>query len=359
MAATLKTQQYDPPALPSRVADPQASVPRHAWTTDRWGRLLAGASISLCLAGAWLLGGETSTAGIVLLLLASLIACELVLTSLIGWCPLHQALRGCGVPDREEVFADRWCGYRGVLPAGQRPRVLESNTVHVATEAAEYDAMIHRHAWLLNRPFVKLLARLGLARARVLDIGTGPGWIPIELAQRQPGWEIWALDASEDMLARACGHAAAAGVSERIHWVPGNAVDLPFPDGHFDLVISHFTLHHLEHPHELFREAARVTRAGGRVIVKDLLRQPCWKAALLLAFSKYVLGYSPLQLQMYRESIDAALTFDELRLALERSPLAGAQVRGFRGLDFIVGAEVGELLPCERVNRQLDMPQTA
>ena len=65
-------------------------------------------------------------------------------------------------------------------------------------------------------------------------------------------------------------------------------------------------------------------------------RQPRWKAALLLFFSKHVLRYSPLQLHMYRESLAAALTFGEARAALARSRLALGAVRGFRGLDFVI-----------------------
>jgi ubiquinone/menaquinone biosynthesis C-methylase UbiE len=217
-------------------------------------------------------------------------------------------------------------------------RIFESAPIHVDEDAVEYDAMVHRHAWLLNRPFVDIVAKLPLEHGRVLDVGTGPGWIPIELALRKPGWEIWAVDASEDMLTRARHHAVEAGVAGRVHFVHGNATDLPFETGRFDLAVSHFMLHHLEQPAALFDELARVTRGGGRILVKDLLRQPRWKAALLLAFSKAVLGYNEEQMKMYRESLGSALTMRELRGQLRRSRLSMATVCGFRGLDFVVQA---------------------
>ncbi len=217
-------------------------------------------------------------------------------------------------------------------------RVLESSPVHVDEDAVEYDRMVRRHAWLLNRPFVNMVAGLRLETGRVLDVGTGPGWIPVELALRKPGWEIWALDVSEDMLARARRHAAEAGVADRVHFVHGNATELPFEAGHFDLAVSHFMLHHIERPAELFDELARVTRGGGRIVIKDLARQPRWKAALLLAFSKLALGYSGEQMKMYRESLGSALTVRELREELRCSRLSMAAVRGFRGLDFVVSA---------------------
>ncbi len=127
-------------------------------------------------------------------------------------------------------------------------RVLESSPVHEAEEADEYGAMIRRHAWLLNQPMVTMLSKTGLTRGRVLDIGTGPGWIPVELALRHPQWEIWAVDPSEDMLTHAEEAARRAGVSSRMHFIKGEAGALPFERGMFDLVYSHFVLHHLPRP---------------------------------------------------------------------------------------------------------------
>jgi ubiquinone/menaquinone biosynthesis C-methylase UbiE len=219
-----------------------------------------------------------------------------------------------------------------------RGRVLESAPVHTDEDAGEYGKMIDSYAWLLNKPFVDMLSALGLVNGRVLDVGTGPGWIPIQLALRHPGWEIWALDASEDMLDLGRRHAVAAGVAERIHFMKGDAASLPFENGEFDLAVSHFMLHHMEHPETVFDEMARVVHGGGRIVIKDLVRQPRWKAKLLLAFSKLVLGYSREQLRMYSESLDSALTVKEVRSGLTRSRLSMASVRGFRGLDYVVTA---------------------
>jgi len=217
-------------------------------------------------------------------------------------------------------------------------RTVEPEPVHHDKEAAAYDAMVRRHAWLLNRPFVKMVSRLPLETGRVLDVGTGPGWIPIELALRKPGWEIWAVDASEDMLVIARRHAEEAGVADRVHFVLGNAVDLPFTTGWFDVTLSHFLLHHIEQPADLLDGLARVTRGGGRILVRDLIRQPRWKTLLLSAFTKLVLGYSKEQLQMYRESLASSLTVAELREALRGSRLCMASVRGMAGLELVISA---------------------
>jgi ubiquinone/menaquinone biosynthesis C-methylase UbiE len=220
----------------------------------------------------------------------------------------------------------------------QSARVLESSPVHENQEAEEYDAMVRRYDWLLIQPFVDMVSRAGLRAGRVLDIGTGPGTVPVALARRHPAWEIWALDASVDMLERGRRHAAAADVAERVHFVPGSATDLPFTTGSFDLVISHFMVHHLDQPEAMLNEAARVVRGGGQVLIKDLCRPPRWKAALLLAFSRLVLGYTTEQLRLYRESLHAALTVQEARAALANSKLAPGEVRSFRGLDWVISS---------------------
>lgn len=221
-------------------------------------------------------------------------------------------------------------------PVNPAARQLESSPVHAGDEASAYDEMVSRYRWLLNRPFLNLASRAGTARARVLDIGCGPGWVPVELARRHPDWRITALDPSEDMLKLGRATASQAGVAARIQFLPGTAPALSFPNGQFDLVISNYVLHHLECPRAFFDEAARLVRPGGQVLIKDLLRPAPWKASLLLAFSKYVLRYDRFQLRMYRESLAAALTLEEMRAEVARSRLAGATVQMFRGLDVVI-----------------------
>lgn len=221
-------------------------------------------------------------------------------------------------------------------PAG---RVLEPEALMAGAEADGYDRLVRRHAWILNRPFVNLVAKQMPARVRVLDIGSGPGWIPIELAARRSGWELHGADASGDMVARAVRNAEAAGVADRVRFHRADGTALPFEPASFDLVISHYVLHHLETPEELFDEAARLVRPGGRVILKDLRRPPAWAVPALVAFARHVLRYDAAQARMYRESLGAALSLAELRAALGRSRLRHARVRGTFGLEFVVSAD--------------------
>ncbi|MCK6474183.1 MAG: class I SAM-dependent methyltransferase [Planctomycetes bacterium] len=224
------------------------------------------------------------------------------------------------------------CPYRPTSGA----RVLEPEALVAGAEAEGYDRLVRRHAWILNRPFVKLAANQAPERARVLDIGSGPGWIPIELAARRRGWELHGADASGDMVALAARNAEAAGVAGRVRFHRSDGRALPFEPASFDLVISHYVLHHLEAPEELFDEAARLVKPGGCVMIKDLRRPPAWAVPALAGIARHVLRYDEAQVRMYRESLGAALSPAELRAALRRSRLRDVRVRETFGLEFLV-----------------------
>lgn len=103
--------------------------------------------------------------------------------------------------------------------------------------------------------------------ARVLEIGPGPGWIGIWLHLERPDLEVVGLELSDDMRRVARANAQAAGAT--VEYVGGDASAMPFPEDHFDAVISNGSLHHWLDPVSVFDEVARVLRPGGRLLVQD------------------------------------------------------------------------------------------
>jgi ubiquinone/menaquinone biosynthesis C-methylase UbiE len=97
-----------------------------------------------------------------------------------------------------------------------------------------------------------------LAAARVLDLGAGTGAVSLAVRRRGAG-SIVALDRAPGMLR--------LGRDERPPAVVGEALELPFRDRAFDLVVASFSLNHLTDPVPALREADRVTRPGGAVMV--------------------------------------------------------------------------------------------
>ena len=114
-----------------------------------------------------------------------------------------------------------------------------------------------------------LRAALGRATAaRVLDVATGTGRVPLLLA-RQPwfGGEIYGIDIAPAMLAQARAKIAAAAMPARVVLREGDAGSLPWPDGAFDLVISLEALEFFPRPRRALAEMARVLEPGGTLVV--------------------------------------------------------------------------------------------
>lgn len=105
--------------------------------------------------------------------------------------------------------------------------------------------------------------------ARVLDVGTGPGGVPLEIAWAQPLLRVDGLDLSEDMIAYAREAAADAGLGDRVTFTVGDVARLPYPDGTFDLVVSSMSQHHWGDVRGGIREVRRVLRPGGRAWIYD------------------------------------------------------------------------------------------
>lgn len=104
----------------------------------------------------------------------------------------------------------------------------------------------------------------GIARDRkVLDIGSGKGITARHLAEKY-GCRVIGVDLSEDMVEYANRMATAKGLTGKISFVKANALELPFEDASFDIVIAECSTVLMD-KEKAFRELLRVTRPGGYV----------------------------------------------------------------------------------------------
>ncbi|RMF43957.1 MAG: class I SAM-dependent methyltransferase [Planctomycetota bacterium] len=188
-------------------------------------------------------------------------------------------------------------------------RILEPELMDDPEATQQYDAMDHSE---VNRRFVLDLLEAGLPGPDILDLGTGTARIPIELCQRSPDCRVMASDAAQCMLEIGRINVAIAGLEHRIELHLGDCKQLPFADGMFDCVISNSLLHHLADPRPAIGEIIRVTRPGGRIFVRDLVR-PDDVQALESLVATHAGSEPESAQQLLRQSLHAALTLDEIR----------------------------------------------
>ena len=161
-----------------------------------------------------------------------------------------------------------------------------------------------------------------LTTGRVLDVGTGPGYLPLEIAARAPGLELEGIDLSPAMVKIARKNAAKKGVADRVRFQRANAADLPFEDGYFDLIISTLSLHHWSKPLECLTEINRVLKAHHEAWIYDARRDTTkvvnaefrseYGRFLAFIFLKLVRAHSSVTLR----EIDALLASPEISFSV-------------------------------------------
>ena len=169
--------------------------------------------------------------------------------------------------------------------------------------------------------------------ARALDVGAGTGDLAAEALRQRPGALVVGCDFTLPMMLR--GRMKPG--RERIQWVGGDALRLPFLDEGFDAVFSGFVMRNVADLDLAFREQARVVRPGGRVVCLEAIRPPRrWWAPFyrfyfhrvvpwigaIVAGDRAAYTYLP-------QSVEAFFTLEELAHAMTRAGLILLEARTF------------------------------
>lgn len=122
----------------------------------------------------------------------------------------------------------------------------------------------------------KLAARVAVmvGAGKILDVGSGPGHLAVEIARLLPETEIVGLDLSASMIEIAEENVAGQGVSDRVAFRQGDAAEIPFVDCAFDFVVSSWSLHLWRNPARVFAEIYRVLKPGCGALVYDARKHP-------------------------------------------------------------------------------------
>jgi len=208
-------------------------------------------------------------------------------------------------------------------------RKPEPEVMSGADEVSAYaSAAGQKHLDALDNTFVEEMLSLGPPKGTpaglLLDVGCGPGNIVLKIAQRCSRLSIVGVDRSANMVQAARRAAAELGLGSRVFYYQGNADQISFADGTFDMVLSNSVLHHLTNPSKALEEMLRVTKPDGAVLLRDL-RRPS-----RLAFPWHARWhgrhYSGIMKRLFEDSVRAAYTPDELADLLGRAGISKAHI---------------------------------
>ena len=163
-------------------------------------------------------------------------------------------------------------GYQTV-PEGEKAGMVHGVFTRVASK---YDIMndlmsggVHRlwkdamMDWLAPRP-----------GQRLLDVAGGTGDVAFRFLNRAPGARAVVCDMTESMLVAGRQRAEADSMADRLDWVVGDAMALPFEANSFDVYTISFGIRNVTRIADALSEAFRLLRPGGRLMVLEFSQIP-------------------------------------------------------------------------------------
>jgi ubiquinone/menaquinone biosynthesis C-methylase UbiE len=201
-------------------------------------------------------------------------------------------------------------------------RVTEPEVMDSQEEAITYDAMDFTE---VNTAFAQRAIELGSLSGLMLDAGTGTARIPILICQERPQWQIIGIDLAESMLQVGRKNVEQAGLQQQITLESVDAKQLPYPDAHFDMVISNSLIHHLPDPLPFLKELKRVLKPNGGILIRDLIR-PMNEDIMNGLVDSIGTEYDEHQKMLFRDSLHAAFTLDEVNQLVLDADLEGAKL---------------------------------
>lgn len=205
-----------------------------------------------------------------------------------------------------------------------KPRVVETEEgLQGEFVATAYDIMM-RQSRDKGQLLTYMIVEAGITTGLVLEIGPGPGYLGLEWLKQTTNTDLKALDISQAMLAVAEKNAEEYGLTDRVEYIHGDALQMPFDDDYFDGVFTNAALHEWADPAQAFNQIHRVLKPGGRYLITDLRRDmPApvkWFLWLINARQK------ELRPDLIK-SINASYTRSEAEQLVQKTDLKGASVQ--------------------------------
>ncbi len=272
-------------------------------------------------------------------------------------CGLSYALGGVVTPVQSPIR-------RGCTSGGQGPMSDQGDgTTHFGFQTVEEDAK----AGMVHGVFTNVASRydvmndvmsMGIHRIwkdammdwlaprdgqHLLDVAGGTGDVAFRFLKRAPGARATVLDMTESMLVAGQTRAEAAQEADKLEWVVGDAMALPFSDNSFDVYTISFGIRNVTRIADALAEAFRVLRPGGRLMVLEFSQLP--NAAMQRAYDLYSFNVIPRMGQViandrdsYQYLVESIRKFPEQETFAEMIRTAGFEQVKYRNLSMGIAA---------------------
>lgn len=136
--------------------------------------------------------------------------------------------------------------------------------------ARRYDLFNHLTSFGIDRLWRRrAIGYDSLCGMRVLDVAVGTGDLALAALRRGGASEVEGLDLSCEMMRVGEAKAKRAGLSDRLTFRQGSALDMPYADGQFDVVTCAYGVRNFTDLEQGLREMSRVLRPGGRLMILE------------------------------------------------------------------------------------------
>lgn len=105
-------------------------------------------------------------------------------------------------------------------------------------------------------------------RSKILDLGTGSGFLAFPIAQANPDSTVVGLDIAVRTMAQNKEKASMMGLSN-LNFMDYDGMKFPMKDNTFDYVVTRYALHHFPDIEKSFIEIRRVLKVGGILFISD------------------------------------------------------------------------------------------
>jgi len=176
------------------------------------------------------------------------------------------------------------------------------------------------------------------SEGHVVDLGCGPGDIPIRFARLFPSCRITGVDASAPMVRLAEDAARKAGLSDRMTFRCERFQDLAGVSV-ADAAISNSLLHHVPNPLQFWHKLRLAVKPGAPVLVMDLLRPDSPEDAQAIV-DRYASNAPDILRRDFYHSLLAAFTEDEIGAQLAQMNLTRLLIDVIDDRHWVVGGVI-------------------